>query len=484
MVFGSSEAGPENLFPGSRIESTLKSAKVFYSCSYSPAFPSLFIMIKLLTQNLRQPRLEKSNNTGFLKKFTSVLSVDILVKASSFILLPVFLRLMSQEEFGLYNYLLSIVQTFALVFNFGLYVPQSKYYHSFASREEKGQLLFTICITLLLLLLLICLPMGLLRLDDHLVSHLFENNSVYHRYKGLLLVSLLITVFSFMLTNFFYTSEKVRQVKTYNVYRIVLVNAISLLALSMVPGSAVFIRLVFVNIAEGILFLLFAFYFFKELVPVFDKDLMRKCIRMGFPIMLSAVLGIVVNFSDKFLLQKYGSLTDLSNYYLAFSFASIIYLIFSSFQNVWLPRFLQEKNVEENFRKTKKLVSWLLLAFTIMGACIWILFVVLLWWGIVPARYEKVTGILPIMLLTQIAVTITAVYSNYMIYFEKTFIVSITGVIASIVSLGLGFSLVPRWGMYGAALSALAVNVLYLGMYYYLVLMLKKNKIKALPAAH
>ena len=88
-----------------------------------------------------------------------------MVKASGFILLPVFLRLMTQDEFGLYNYLLSIIQTFSLVLNFGLYIAQTKLYHSIASREKRGELLFTIAVTLIFFLVLIIIPVAVTGLD-------------------------------------------------------------------------------------------------------------------------------------------------------------------------------------------------------------------------------------------------------------------------------------------------------------------------------
>ena len=68
-------------------------------------------------------------NNLLLKRLTTILGIDILVKASGFILLPIYLRLMTQEEYGLYNYLLSIITTFAVVLNFALYIPLSKFYH-------------------------------------------------------------------------------------------------------------------------------------------------------------------------------------------------------------------------------------------------------------------------------------------------------------------------------------------------------------------
>ena len=69
---------------------------------------------------------ERYKHNVLVKNYAKVFSVDILVKLSSFILLPVYLKLMTQEAFGLYTYLLAIISSFSLVMNFGLYVAQSK----------------------------------------------------------------------------------------------------------------------------------------------------------------------------------------------------------------------------------------------------------------------------------------------------------------------------------------------------------------------
>ena len=414
------------------------------------------------------------NNSGFIKNFATVLGVDILVKASGFILLPLFLRLMSQEEFGLYNYFLSIIQIFSLVLNLGLYVSQSKLYHTYDTKGERGKLLFTIVVTLFLFLALFCITVIAFGWDNVIISALFDKHPSYSQYKEILFFSLLVTVLSFMLTNYFYTSEKIKLVKSYNIYRIVSINLVAVSALFFFKGEAVYLRLSATYITEFILLCLFATYLIREMVPVFSRKMMLKCIKLGFPIMLSALFGILVNFSDKFLLQKYGSLKELSNYYLAFSFASIIPLIFASLQNVWLPIFLKEKDIEKNFKKTQKLLSKLLLLFSVLAVLIWLLFVVMFWLSIIPHKYFEVMWILPILLLTQIFAAMTPLLSNYLIYFERTEVTSVSGLVMSLVSLGLGLWLVPLLGIYGAALTALLVNFVYLIIYYYLVVYLKK----------
>jgi O-antigen/teichoic acid export membrane protein len=413
-------------------------------------------------------------HNSFIKKFATVLGIDILVKASGFLLLPLFLRLMSQEEFGVYNYFLSSIQILSLVLNLGLYIPQSKLYHSYESKESRGELLFTIIMTLSIFLVFFCALVIFFRWDAVIINVLFDNHPAYGQYKGMMLFSLLVTVLSFMLTNFLYTSEKIKLVKNYNVYRIVVINLVALSALYFFPGDTIRLRLSVTYTAELVLLCFFATSFVKELVPVFSRKLMLKSLKLGLPIMVSALFGIFVNFTDKFLLQKYGSLKELSNYYLAFSFASIIPVIFTSLQNVWLPVFLKEKGIEKNFKKTQSLLSKLLLLFFILAILIWLLFIALLWISVIPQKYAQVIWILPILLITQIFAAITSLFTNYLIYFERTGIAGVLGLIMSLVSVGLGLWLVPVWGVYGAALSTMVVGFIYLVIYYYLVIYFKK----------
>src|SRR3989304_6856103 len=66
-----------------------------------------------------------------VRRFADIFSIDILVRASAFIFLPIYLSLMTKEEFGLYGYLISIIGSFSLIMGFGLYVPQIKMYHDY-----------------------------------------------------------------------------------------------------------------------------------------------------------------------------------------------------------------------------------------------------------------------------------------------------------------------------------------------------------------
>jgi O-antigen/teichoic acid export membrane protein len=405
-----------------------------------------------------------------INRLFAVLSIDILVKLAGIILLPVYLRLMTQDEYGLYGYLLSIIFTFSVVLNFGLYIPLSKYYHDFENEEDRGRLLFTIFCLLAAILTIVIFPIYFFKWDFILVKFLFKNQIHYSEYRGSVLLALVVCIGNFMLTNFLFTSEKIKHLKQYNFLRIICINLFAVLFLFILKDyDKVRIRLETTYIVEAVLFLCFIYIFIKEIKPRFSLGIARSGLKLALPVMLSAVFGIVINFSDKFFLEKYGSFKEMSYYYLAVSCASVIPLIFASFQNAWLPLFLKEKDLLKNVAKTNKLIVRLFFFFVILSCSI-ILFVwVILSLGIIQNKYQEALYILPLLLTSQILSALTPLYTNYLVYFEKTHLVSITGFFICGVSLLLSMLLIPRWGVYGAGAVSIISNGCYFLIYHFII---------------
>ena len=428
-------------------------------------------------------RLKAKYTSNLLfQRLLTVLSIDILVKLSGVLLLPVYLRLMSQEEYGLYNYLISIIQTFSIVLNFGLYIPLSKYYHDHPEKAKRGELLFTILSLLVVIFLITLFPIYFFGWDYTIVKILFSNPINYSSYRQTLLLALVITVGNFMLTNFFYSSEKIGHLKRYNISRIIFINVISLLFLFLLKGKdTVRVRLEATYLVELALFVLFSVHYWREVKKTFDKKLAKLSLKLALPIMISAIFGIVINFSDKFFLEKYGTFRSLSYYYLASTCASAIPLIFASFQNAWLPLFLKEKDVQKNIARTTRVMIRLFFIFLGLSVCILLFIKLVLVTGVIQQKYEQTLYILPIVLVAQIFAALVPLYSNYLIYFEKTYITTLTGLAVCGLSVGLSLTLIPRYGVYGAASVSLVSEATYLLLYYFIVKAYSKKQLLTSP---
>ena len=393
------------------------------------------------------------------KRFFTVLSIDILVKASAIILLPVYLRLMTQKEYGLYNYILSVITTFAVILNFGLYVSQSKYYSGAVLEKDKRIVLFNIFFLLTSLLVIVIVPVYSFQLDFKLVSLLFKNDIFYSAYRWIILLAVLVSVYALILINFFITSEKILEFRRYNIHKLIFVNTIALASLYYFMRDQIYTRLLGTYLTEGIILIFFFTIYIKRMLPQLNKSLILNAIKMGIPIMISAVWGMVANFSDKFFLEKYGTAQDLAYYYLAFSIANILYMITAAVQNVWLPAFLKEKDINKNIAKTRRLITNLagLLFFAGIGL-LGILYIALEI-KIISPKYYPALYVLPILLLAQVINSFVMVYSNYLIYLEKTYLAPLIGISTSLVGFAVSYLLIPVWNIYGAAIAYLGVQL-------------------------
>jgi len=407
-------------------------------------------------------------NSNFTRMVT-ILSMDILARLSNILLLPVYLRLMSQEEYGLYNYILSIITTFSIVLNFGLYVAQTKYYSDRHAGEGRKAVLFNIFFLLTLLLMIVLIPVYVFGIDFRLVKFLFKNDIGYSGFRWSMLMATIVSIYSVILANYFVTSERIHLFRKYNLYRLIVINAVVLFCLYYFKSEKIHVRLFYTYLCEMLVLLVFISFYIREMLPVIDKKLIVNSLKLGLPIMLSAVWAMIGNYNDKFFLEKYGSPKELSYYYLAFSIANIVYMICLAVQNSWLPSFLREKDLQLNIRKTKQVITRLALGLLILGVMLVLAFYLALKFRIIADKYAPALLILPFLLLAQIISGIVLLYSNYLIYFEKTHWSMMVGIITSIIGLTGSYFLVSAWGIYGAVFSYLAVQLIYLFFYHRLI---------------
>ncbi|MGE5435678.1 MAG: lipopolysaccharide biosynthesis protein [Syntrophothermus sp.] len=413
-----------------------------------------------------------------LKRFTKVFTLDVLVRASNFILLPVYLKLMSKEEFGLYTYLYSFLSLFSLIMNFGLYLAVSKLYHDYKEHERKS-LVFTINILLLFLLMVVLLPIYLTGADYYFIRVLLTHPFNYDIYRNYLFFSLIIAVLSFMMTNFFIASENIKYLQIFNFLKLVLVHGVVIYLLYTINDNSIKIRFQYAYLIEGLIILLFMFFYVKNMAVDFKIEYAKKALKIGLPSMFIFIFGLVYNLSDKFILEKYGTYSDMAIYNLGFTLASIISVVFNSFQSVYLPFFFKEKDLIKSFSRTKNILAKMSILFSLLSILIYIgIYFAIMLNLIDKEKYSEVLFILPILLASQIVQSAVLLFSNYVVYFEIVYVGTVIIAILSAVNLGLNLLLIPKYNYVGAAVSTLIITSLSLLFYYSYIKIKYINKIK------
>jgi len=410
-------------------------------------------------------------------RFAKVFSVDVLVKGSTILLLPVYLHLMTQEEVGTFNYIFAFIQTMTTVFIFGLSSAQSKLYHEY-KETERGQLLFSTNLVLILFLVFVLFAIYVFGLDVRLINFIFEYPIPYHSYRLPILLALITSVGSYMLFNYLLTSEKIRRVQLYNLLRMFISNGFVIGILYFSKSDKILTRFITYFVCESLLWICFLIGYVEQFRFIVDWEKIKRILSICVPVFLLSLISTIMGFSDKFFIQRKTDMSIMAFYTTGVTIASVCSLIIMSFQNIWLPIFLKEKNVKENIRKTQKMTK--IIAFTLILIAIFMIIGVkiALIFNIIPTVYNDIVKILPFLFLSQIILAVNALWSNYFLYFEKMKLGAITGGFVYFICFFLNFILIPRFGVNGAIVSLLLGNCILLFVVYTVINRLYKKVLK------
>ena len=164
--------------------------------------------------------------------------------------------------------------------------------------------------------------------------------------------------------------------------------------------------------------------------------------------------------------RLYAGADTFAVYNLGILFSSILLIVYQSFNFVWLPLFLKEKDLTVLKRKTKRYTLIIITGLSALGLLVWLGTYFALVWGIIKINYYDVLYILPVLIVAQIFGTLIGLFANFTTYFEKTHIQLFVGIILSVIGYFLYSSLVKEYLIMGASVSLLILNAIGFLFYY------------------
>ncbi len=191
-----------------------------------------------------------------------------------------------------------------------------------------------------------------------------------------------------------------------------------------------------------------------EYVPAF--------VRFGAPLALSGLAYFAIHFSDRFFLNSAVSLAELGKYALAYRFALLVSVLvgdsFAKSWNVTFYRYAGEAGWRDRFARVAKYLVFVLCA-TALGIAV--LGPELLGVMVPPAFYPPAL-LLPILLLSYVVRELGDFFRNLLLINKRSGRVGQIALGGALFNCVLNSVLIPRYGLYGAAVATLATWVAYM----------------------
>ena len=208
---------------------------------------------------------------------------------------------------------------------------------------------------------------------------------------------------------------------------------------------------------SGTLIVYFALLGFRreQLGLQFDRGLLREMNRFGIPLVPTALFLWVTNFSDRFFLVKLSNVSEAGLYSVGVRVASAMVLLLTAFRMAW-PAFAYSIRDEDEAKRTYAYVltymtvvtAWVALALTLFAP--WLVDLLA-----APrfAESYRVVGPLSFAAVAFAAYIVVAIGVGRIRRTQFNWVV--TGA-AAIVNVALNLTLIPPYGMMGAAIATVA----------------------------
>jgi O-antigen/teichoic acid export membrane protein len=208
-------------------------------------------------------------------------------------------------------------------------------------------------------------------------------------------------------------------------------------------------------ISNGIASLYLSFYTIRQVGISFSGRRLKEMITYGLPYIPGGVGMFVLNFVDRFFLQRFTSLSEVGIYSLGYKFGMIINpLVTDPFFSIWRPKMFELAKREDAKDIYSIMFTYFLFLEIFLGLGISVLIRDVL--RIISGpEYQSAYKVVPLILLSYI------LWGGYfhvqvgILLEKKTQHIAYIVAISALSNLLLNFLLIPRYGIWGAALATL-----------------------------
>ena len=399
-------------------------------------------------------------------RFIKLFSIDLLLKIANFLVFPLYLKLMSQEEFGSYSYIFSIATMLGFVFGAGQHATLNRFYHS--SEYSRDTLIENL--HLIILSSFIIFGLILIIFHNYFIKLFFKFTINNKTYFGMIALGMFLALNQILMA-YLYQSEKVNTIQKKSIFDFLIIHTLAISCLYFLPYSKVELRLYAVLIGNIIILTFFYRYFIsKKNLRFFNrsKEFYKRGLKNGLPMAVGSCINFFITFGDRFVIEKLLDKAALGIFSFAMVIVGILMLIFNSFQKVWLPYLFKEKNLDISYKRVYKIIVIFFGVSLLAGISFYVLVYYLTNYFIEHSYIKSLSFLWLLVLASFFQISGMSVAGFYQI-FEKNYICVPVNLAASLLNIGLNYYFIQRYALMGAALSTAIISLILFSIHFALV---------------
>jgi O-antigen/teichoic acid export membrane protein len=374
---------------------------------------------------------------------------DVAISVINLLLLPVYVRYLSPEDYGALALLGSVEVVSKIFFRWGLDGSFMRFFYEYEEAAARQRLASTIFF-FLLVVNGILLAVSLL-LAPILAGALFDG-SPHLRALQLTLLNTFAIGFTFFPFHLLRMEKRAAQFSALTLARSV-ATLILRIVLVVASGFGV-LGVVLADTVVTALLMLALIRWFRPLIgAVFSRSMLREALRFGLPRVPHAAAQQVIAVGDKFILTAFRPLAEVGVYSIGVGFGLTQKLFLSAFEYAWAPFYYEHARDPQAVRLFSSMTTYGLAVLALLTA------------GLSAIGGDLLAAATQEQAVHYVAAADVVTWTAVGVFFQGAYLLTSIGlnitkntqyypvatVAAAAGNIGLNFLLVPRFGMMGAA---------------------------------
>jgi len=382
---------------------------------------------------------------------------NFFIKGLVFITMPIFTRLMTSHDIGVFSNITSWFNILAIVTTFEIYSSISV--ARFDYKEELNDYISSSLV-----------------LGSIITAIFYLTVIIFNKFFTSLLSIDFFTLNLIFIYLLFYPSVQVFLLKNQIEYNYKKIIIISLLNAVLSTFMSIIFVLLFSNKLLGRTIGYFAPLIIVSMIlyiSIIFKGNKVSCkywkyaLKISFPLIWHLLAGYLLNSSDKIMITKMISAEANALYSVAYTISMVVSILWMSMNNAWSPWAYEQMNKKEyNVLKSKSkpyTIFFLLIVFVFMLISPELLLIM----G--GKKYVEAKYVIPPVMLGYVFQFIYSLYVNIEFYHKKQMKIALGTIIAAIVNIILNYIFIPIFGYIAAAYTTLIGYLLLFIIHYYFV---------------
>lgn len=392
---------------------------------------------------------------------------NILQKGVMFLAVPIFIRILSIEQYGNYNVVLSWLEIFEILATFrigwGGYIVGLNQYEEDRDAYTSSMQMLSIVITGVML--------GVYAIFSGPINAFTKMSTGY----TLLIFGML---FAMPAIQFWTVRERV-ELRYLNVLKVTVTSSVLIVGVGSIAAlfsdNKDFAVLVARLCVQGVIAVVLIWHNCHRKFTFFHKEYWLRALRFNVPLLPYYMSLVVLHSSDRLIIDDLIGKTAVAVYGVAYTVSTIMQLFNTSITQAlqpWLYKQMKEDKVDEVphiITFTMLLIALINLMFISIAPEFFTIFA--------PAKYHEAIWIMPSLIASVVVMYFYQNFVNVEFYFEESRLTAIASIGAAALNIGLNYYFVPKYGYFAAGYTTLAsYSVFAIVHYIFMRIVCKKKK--------